>query len=336
VADAPAAEQPGQHLGPEAGEQGPAGSSRAAAVAQTSGVAIVDTSGARRRRSRRRWSSRPRPPRLGDAVEVGCGVMRFAISPAPRTAAAAERAAAAGEASAASAAAKAALQPPPRPPLFSAPRMIQGRAEPRPLRAPLRPWRPRRTDWLRTTMTMNRMSRARIGEPGPSGSASSETFEGCGPWPWPLRGQASCSMMASVPAVMPPSCRRAELRQDGALDDDAGQGVGQDRFQAVADLEAHLPLGWARPAGSRRCSCPSRRCPRCGPAGSRSPRSRSPAGWARWRPPAGGRWSSPGFPAWSSGRPRPPATGSGRRRPPGRSGRETSGPAARRAGLKAA
>jgi hypothetical protein len=34
-----------------------------------------------------------------------------------------------------------------------------------------------------------------------------------------------------------------ELRQDDGLDDDAGQGVGQDRLQAVADLDAHLAFG---------------------------------------------------------------------------------------------
>ena len=48
-------------------------------------------------------------------------------------------------------------------------------------------------------------------------------------------------MIASVPASMP-SCQSAlaELRQDASLDDLLRRGVGQDRLEAVADLDPHL------------------------------------------------------------------------------------------------
>ena len=78
------------------------------------------------------------------------------------------------------------------------------------------------------------------------------------------------------------------------LQDHAGQRVGQHRLQAVADLDADLVLVGRDQQDRAVVDALAAQLPGRGRAGSRSPRSRGPAGRARWPPPAGGRSAAPG------------------------------------------
>ena len=54
---------------------------------------------------------------------------------------------------------------------------------------------------------------------------------------------SSTSLMSRTPARMPAAkSPRAELRQDRVLDDELRHGVGHDRLEPAADLDAHLAL----------------------------------------------------------------------------------------------
>ena len=80
----------------------------------------------------------------------------------------------------------------------------------------------------------------------------------------------------------------AEGRHHGVLDDQLGVEVGQRAFEAVADLDAHLAVGFDDEQQRRRCSRRPGRGPRRGTAGWRRARSLRRRAY-RWSPRRSGR-----------------------------------------------
>ena len=63
-------------------------------------------------------------------------------------------------------------------------------------------------------------------------------------------------MMRVAPASSPPVVAVAELRRHRLADGLAGEAVGDELFEVVADLDAHLALLRPRRRSARRCPCP--------------------------------------------------------------------------------